>query len=369
MHAGSYPGGTYLADLTGTSQAPIWLGGAPGETPPVLEGGAEGLRLSGAAYVVVHDLEVRNSSANGINADDAGTAAGPSHHMVFENLNIHDVGGGGNNDCLKLSGLDTFWVLGTRFSACSAGGSAIDHVGCHDGVVAGNTFTNVGNAVQAKGGSADISIRANTVNTTSSRAFNLGGSTGYPYFRPPLSANGANAEALRIHLDANVILNAAEAIAFAGCVDCRAANNTIVFPTTRVFRILQETTSDGTYTFTASSLGLVANNIVLFNAGQVTGAGRALNVGANTDAASYTFANNLWFAADSPATIYNLAEVTEMNRITGQDPALANVATGDATLSAGSPAVGAGRVITGVEGDRGGRCWLNPPSVGAYEGG
>ncbi len=371
IHAGTYAGGTFLTGLTGTAQAPIWLGGAPGESRPVLEGGGEGLHLVRAVYVVIHDLEIRNSTANGINADDAADYANTlaSHHVVFERLNIHDIGSGGNQDCLKLSGLNNLWVVNNTFTACSAGGSAIDHVGCHNGVVAGNTFTNVGNAVQAKGGSTDILIRANVVNTTSSRAFNLGGSTGFEFFRPPLSTTTANAEAQRIHADANIILNAAEAIAFPGCVDCRVANNTIIFPTTRVFRILQETVSDATYTFTASSSGLVANNIILFNVAQVTNAGRALNVGGNTNAASYTFANNLWYAADNPATVFNLAEVTEMNRVTGQNPNLTNAATGDAHIPTNSPAVGVGRVVAGVDGDHGGRCWLNPPSIGAFEGG
>ena len=56
------------------------------------------------------------------------------------------------NDIKKLSGLDDYWVLDSRFARCGGGnsGSGIDHVGCHHGVVAGNVFdTMSGNGVQA----------------------------------------------------------------------------------------------------------------------------------------------------------------------------------------------------------------------------
>lgn len=60
----------------------------------------------------LHDLEVRNSNYNGINCDDGGdvTDNQAAHHLIFKNLYIHDIGGTGNQDGLKLSGINDFLV-------------------------------------------------------------------------------------------------------------------------------------------------------------------------------------------------------------------------------------------------------------------
>ena len=184
VHAGTYSGGTFLTDVAGTPTAPIWIGGAPGEARPLISGGSQGMHLVRASYVVVHDLEVTGASANGINADDGGDYGDPlaSHHVVFRGVNIHDIGSSGNQDCLKLSGLNDYWVLDSEFESCggSFSGSGIDHVGCHHGLIARNQFRNLsGNAVQSKGGSEDIEIRWNRFLESGARSLNMGGSTGF----------------------------------------------------------------------------------------------------------------------------------------------------------------------------------------------
>ena len=108
--AGEYPGGQYVEDLHGAAGAPIWIGGeslltdrADDGDPPtvsVLAGESEGLHISRSTYVIVHDLRVRGSAQNGINADDGGDVDDPlaSHHLLFQRLEISDVGGSGNQD-------------------------------------------------------------------------------------------------------------------------------------------------------------------------------------------------------------------------------------------------------------------------------
>ncbi len=94
VHSGIYAGGIYKDNVAGTATAPIWIGGAAGEPLPVIEGGNTGIQMSRAKYVVLHDLEVQNATYNGINFDDGGDVADPfaAHHIVFKNLNIHDIG-------------------------------------------------------------------------------------------------------------------------------------------------------------------------------------------------------------------------------------------------------------------------------------
>ncbi len=364
VHAGTYGGGIWLEDVRGRETAPIWIGGAAGETRPVIEGQSEGMHVAKLAWVVLHDLEIRGASANGLNVDDGGDYADAqaAHHVVFQRLFIHDIGGGGNQDCLKLSGVNDYAVLDSEFASCGEGGSAIDHVGCHRGAIARNLFRNVGaNAVQVKGGSQDIEIRANHVVGGGARAFNLGGSTSFEFFRPPLSATLPNFEARAITAVANLIEGGEAAVAFVGCVDCVAANNTIVDPTRWVVRILQETTSSDGYEFLPASGGRFANNLVWYSRAALS---THVNVGPNTDAPSFRFSRNLWYAHDEPARSAPSLTVTESGGVTGQDP---RFASGGYTLQGGSPALGQGDPADVQGGDMDGVCYRTPPAIGAYE--
>ena len=364
VHAGTYAGGLYLTGLRGSAAAPIWIGGAAGEARPVIEGGATGMHLSQISYLVVHDLEVSGPTANGLNVDDGGMTANDqaAHHVIFRNLSIHDVGSTGNQDCLKLSGLNDYVVLYSYMARCGGGssGSGVDHVGCHRGIIAFNVFEQMaGNAVQAKGGSTDIDLYANRVIDGGDRAFNLGGSTGFEFFRPPLSTTGANAEARRIRAIANVISGSDAAIAFVGCDDCLAAHNTIINPARWTVRILQETVSTATYTFLPSGNSRFINNLVSFRRSDVS---VDVNVGPNTAPETFTFANNLWYASDNAGASAPNLPVTEMGGVVGQDPLL------DASYAIGgtSPAAGAGLALSEVEGDFDGRCYATPPAIGAF---
>jgi hypothetical protein len=197
------------------------------------------------------------------------------------------------------------------------------------------------------------------------RAVNMGGSTGLTFFRPPLSSSGDNFEAKNIRVLANVIVGSTAPIAFVGCVDCLAAHNTIVDPGNWILRILQETTSAGGYSFLAAQNGRFINNLIYFDGSALS---TWVNVGANTDAASFTFQNNLWYAHDDPSQSapQNLP-AAETGAVIGMDPALVNPSTGDYSIPAGSPAAGAGTALPEAQGDIAGECYGSPPSIGAYE--
>jgi hypothetical protein len=90
-----------------------------------------------------------------------------------------------------------------------------------------------------------------------------------------------------------------------------------------------------------------------------------VNVGANTQANSFVFQNNVWYAHDTPAqsTPTDLP-AAESGGVYAQDPGL--VAPNHSILGT-SPAAGAGVRVTQVTGDYNGRCYLDPPSAGAFE--
>lgn len=365
VHSGIYSGGTFLADVAGTPSAPIWIGGAPGEQRPLISGSSQAIHLVRPSYVVLHDLEVEGASANGINADDGGDYGNPlaAHHVVFRQLDIHDIGSTGNQDCLKLSGLNDYWVMDSQFENCGGGfsGSGIDHVGCHHGLIARNEFRNLsGNAVQSKGGSEDIEIRWNRFLESGVRSLNMGGSTGFEYFRPPLSMSTPNAEARDIRLIANLIEGSEAAVAYVGCVGCVVAHNTIIDPHNWILRILQETTSTPDYEFEACREGVFVNNLVYFDRSDLS---TYVNIGVNTAPETFTFANNLWYAWDNPPQSEPNLPVVETEGIYGLDPGLDS----EFRIGPGSPAAGAGQDTVWTWGDFGGACYDSPPSIGVFE--
>jgi len=364
---GVHAAGNSLSGVFGTSNAPIWLGGVPGEERPEIRGGTTALLLSRVRYLVVENLVVAGASANGINCDDGGDYANSeaTHHLLFRNLEIRDIGTGGNQDGLKLSGVNTYQVLDCTFARMSAGGSGIDHVGCHQGLIARCTFTDMGsNAVQCKGGSEDIEIRANRFFQGGGRAINLGGSTGFQFFRPPLSPTEPNVEARNIRVFANLFQGAEAAVAFVGAVECDVAQNTIVDPSRWVLRILQETVSGGGYTFRPCGNNRFVNNLVSFRRAQVS---TPVNVGGNTDPASFQFAHTLWYAADQPSQSHPSLPAAETGGIYGVNPLFRDAPAGDFSVPVNSPATGKGLALSNPRADLRERCYAKVPTLGAFE--
>ncbi len=364
---GTHAAGTFISNLAGTANAPIWLGGMPGLARPVISGGNTAIQLSRIRYVVLENLEVTGAAANGINCDDGGDYANSNatRHVLFRNLFLHDIGTGGNQDGLKLSGLYDYVVRDCEFARLSAGGSGIDHVGCHRGLIARCMFTDAGsNAIQCKGGSADIEIRWNRITNGGARAINIGGSTGFEYFRPPLSTTTPNAESSNIRVIANLFQGADTPVAFVGTVHSLVANNTIIQPRTWLLRILQETVSSGGYAFLPCSSNTFVNNLVYFDRAQIS---TYVNIGANTDAASFRFANNFWYAFNQPSQSKPSLPATETNGVSGLNPLFPDAAGGDFSVPTNSPAASKGQRWPRVWADLLERCFANPPTIGAFE--
>ncbi len=369
VHSGVYPGGIYLEGVYGSSTAPIWIGGAVAESRPIIDGGNEGIHISRASFVVLHDLEIRNTAYNGINVDDGGEVSNPlaTHHILFERLDIHDIGGSGNQDGLKLSGVRDFVVRRCEIRRCGGGmsGSGIDMVGCHRGVIADSKLNDIsGNGVQAKGGSKDIDIRWNHFKNAGQRSVNIGGSTGFQYFRPPLSETEPNFEARQIQVLSNVFEGSSTPAAFVGCIDSVFANNTLIDPQIWIVRILQETTSYGDYVFLPCGGNRFENNLAYFDSGQIR---RHVNIGPDTDSSSFLFSNNLWYAHDNPSNSEPDLPAPESEGIYGENPKMKDPAADNYRIGPDSPAAGSGNSPVLLQADIAGRCYRQPPSVGAYE--
>ncbi len=282
--------------------------------------------------------------------------------MVLRDLTFRDIGSGGNNDCLKISGVDDLYITGCEFLECNRG-EAIDMVGCHNGVITGNFVHDVlQNGLQTKGGSADVLIHGNRFEDIPQRAINAGGSTGALYFRPL----NAEYEAARIRMVANTFLRTGSApVAFVGCDTCVFANNTIVEPQNYVARILEENT-----TLAAGLGGYFINNLVVFDTADING-WSYVNVGPNTHPNTFTFGWNLWYALDDSnfsGPVYRGGVPAETNALIQQDPLLVDMDGGHYRILDGSPAQGSGRDVPGgavADFDR--ASFDEPPSIGAFE--
>lgn len=358
--AGSY-GQAMLPSLRGEPGRPIAI---VGEGEVVIDGGAGiGLGLSDGQYVVLQGLTLR-AGVHGMNLDDGGSYDTPAHHLVLRDITIPSAGSGGNNDCIKMSGVDDFWIIDSDIAGCNRG-ELVDMVGCHRGVIAGNYFHEpVGNGVQAKGGSSDILITGNRFERIPGRSVNAGGSTGLEYFRPL----DAPHEAARIHVLANVFVRggaeSGAAVAFVGCDACVFAHNTVIEPQSWVARVLQESTDAR---FVPSRDGVFSNNVIVLDTSDLR---TFFNVGANTAPETFRLERNLWYAVDQGAgwTPSYASLPAEIDPIVQMDPALVDRAGGNYRLGAESPARGAGRPIApSLPPDMDRRCFADPPSLGAYE--
>lgn len=358
IHAGSYSGGLFFANLKGTPAQWITIRGRAGETV-IFQGGNNALQLTDPAYLHFKNLIFQQQTGNGFNTDDGGSYDTPAQHLIFEKCTFRDMAVSGNNDLLKLSGLDDFEIRNCTFLNGAAGGSGIDMVGCHRGLILGNYFENMGsNAIQAKGGTEHIRIEANFFKNCGQRTLNLGGSTGLAFFRP----DTAHFEAANLQVYSNIIVGSVAAVAYVGSVNVEVVNNTIYLPEKWVLRILQETVDPAR--FLECGDNSFVNNIVVRNAGLST----ETNIGPNTRPQSFSFSNNLWYHLSNSNWGGPSIPVADPNMLINQDPLLNNPVGGDFHLPANSPAVGAGLTVSEPMLDFYRKGFGSARSIGAAEG-
>lgn len=291
LATGEYGGGYFLEKISGTAAAPIVIQAADPKNPPVFSKGKTSWQLSDCNYLTLRGLVIRGFTENGLNIDDGGSLETPSRHILVEEVRIEEIGPRGNHDGLKLSGVDDFVIRRCRFEGW--GGSAIDIVGCHRGVVEACRFTgkegfSQDNAVQMKGGTSDVLVHTSLFDHPGERGINLGGSTGLQFFRP---APPGQYEASRITVAGNRFLGGGCAVAWVSADGGRVYRNTILFPEHWVLRILQEQTAPG---FQPCQGGVFEENLVVTDRRVAT----TVNVGPNTAPESFRFQKNVWFQTD-----------------------------------------------------------------------
>lgn len=290
LEPGEYSGGLYLSDVKGTADMPIVIRGIDPNDPPVFSGGGQALHLADCSYLTLSNIKAKGFPGNGINIDDGGSFETPAHHIVVENVTILEIGPKGNHDALKMSGVDHFTVRKCRFEGW--GGSGIDMVGCHHGVVEDCTFTGrlgfeQSNAVQLKGGTEDVLVQCCFFENAGQRAINLGGSTGLQFFRPEVR----DYEARDITIAGNRFVGSMAPVAYVTANGGHVHHNTIILPDKWALRILQETRDTR---FKPCHDGIFEHNLIIFDSKvQIF-----VNEGPGTFPETFTFNHNAWHDID-----------------------------------------------------------------------
>lgn len=358
IHGGTYAGGLFFNNLQGQPGQWITIKSAPGATV-VFEGGNNAIQLSDPAYLHIQGITFQHQTGNGFNVDDGGTYDTPAHHVIFDDCLFQDISASGNNDLLKLSGLDSFEVRNCRFINGAAGGSGVDMVGCHYGIIENNYWENQGsNSIQAKGGTAWIRIRRNFFRDGGQRTLNLGGSTGLAFFRP----DTAHYEAAYLQVFSNVFVGSWAPVAYVGAVYVEVVNNTFYKPENWVIRILQETVDPDRFIECGDNTFI--NNIIYLD----HNLGTETNIGPDTRPETFLFSNNLWFNSAVPNWSGPDIPVSDPNQIVNEDPDFVHPDADDFALLGLSPAIGTGLTLPAPELDFAGNSFATPRSRGALEG-
>jgi hypothetical protein len=284
--AGDYPGGHYVNNLEN-----ITIEAQDPKNPPHFKGGVNGMQFSRCNNLTLRNLKVSGQMGNGINLDDGGIFDQPTTGVLLEKIEISDIGPIGNFDGIKCSGLDQLTIRDCLVTGW--GGQGIDMVGCHNSVISGCRLVgkpgfSATAGVQTKGGCITITIEKCRFVNAGERPLNIGGSTDLKLFRP----SGAMYEAKDIVVRDNVIEGGLCAAAFVGVDGGEFTGNTILYPKKWIFRILQETKKIG---YATCGNVLLTDNKIVFLREQVQ---NEINVGEKTNAESFRFVRNQWFAED-----------------------------------------------------------------------
>jgi len=275
---------------------------------------------------------VRGCRDNGIHVDDGGADRLPSRAIILEDLVIEDIGLQGNHDAIKLSGVVDFVIRGCRLRGW--GGSGIDLVGCHGGLIDGCVFegrpdARQKNAIQIKGGSASVLVQGCTFLNAGERVVCIGGLTGAASFRP----RGAPYEAKGVVVAGNRFVGGEAQLAWITSLRSHVHHNIFYQPQRWVLRILQESTSRR---FQPCQDGIFEDNLIVAGAKLR----EVVNVGRGTAPQTFRFRRNAWSLAaarerpELPAAeeqgIYNVVAHLELPgthgmRITSDEPRLAGI--------------------------------------------
>jgi hypothetical protein len=317
----NYLFGNNLKNVTIRSQNP--------DDPAIIDGNGIGrvILLRSPEKLTLENLIIENMTEGGLNIDDNDDTGEiskpwkPASQVTLRNLIVRYIGtNGGNIDGIKLSGLSDFHIDNVQIIDWGDGGSAIDMVGCHKGVIEASLFRNtqqniLTTGIVTKGGSKNITIRKNRFELPKGfgRAVKLGGSTSAGFFR--FADGDSGYEASKITVEDNTVLGGRSAFSYVNIEGGLVQRNIIYQPADWVIRILDEAEVSG---LTATRKGRFLDNTIVFDKQLKT----AVNIGERTQAGSFIFQGNHWYNPDNPSKSKPQLPSPEIGGVYGNDPGI-----------------------------------------------
>ena len=288
---GNYNGGFFQSNLTG-----VTIRSQSVNNQATIIGGTNALQLTDATRVTIEHLVLQGQTGNGLNIDDGGSFSTPSTEITIRNLTIRDIDGSGNRDGIKLSGVTGFTIDGVRVSNWGNGGSAVDMVGSHHGLIQNSFFQHTaigatGSGIRPKGGSKDITIRANRVELPNGngRAIQAGGSTDPQFFRFIDGDSGYEADQIRV--EGNVVVGGSSSFSFVNIDGGNFHHNYAHRPDDWFIRILNENQGNA---IVDTKNGRLTGNLMVFN-DTASEFNTAVNIGPETEPTTFEFVENQWY--------------------------------------------------------------------------
>lgn len=321
---GQYDGGLYFVNLRGTGDAPIIIRAADPASPPVFQGGNEGLKISGAGYLELHHIIIEGARHNGLNIDDADNPDAPTRMITLHSIVVRNLHRDNHAVGIKLSGVYDFEIIDSRVENWGISAAGIDMVGCHRGRIASTTIRSdpdkpsaVG--IQTKGGSTGIVIEHSRFDHAGDRGVNIGGRTGETFFRP---RERMGYEARDITVQGCVFIGSQSPIVFASASEGLVRFNTFYHPKKWFVRILQDASWEG---IKPCANGVIRDNLIVFRSDELV-MDAVVNIGAGTQPESFTFARNFWYCENEPSRsrIQLPKPLMRMGDIHGPNPQFAN---------------------------------------------
>lgn len=314
LKPGTYQGGLYRENLRD-----VTIRSADVKKRAVIEGGDFGMQLSDPTNVVLANIVFSGQGQNGLNIDDGGSYETPATGITLIGITVKDIQEKGNHDGIKMAGVQNFLIDDVKVENWGSGGSAIDFVGCHHGVVQNSLLKHDsieigGSGIRPKGGSKDIVLRANRIELPigKGRALQAGGSTDAEFFR--FTDGDTNYEASEISIEGNVIIGGQSAVSWVNIDGGIIHHNLISRPGQWVMRILNE--NEGS-PIVATRNGQFLGNDIVFNdtEGEFN---RAVNEGDAVEAATFRFAGNRWYNLASPKASHPKLPAEETGGVYGE---------------------------------------------------
>ncbi len=365
FETGSYACPPFVSDLLATTASPIIIRATDGPRTAKFDcGGTGDFFFSHVRAVVVDGLEIANTAGHGVQLDSGSGLAtlDLSSDFVLMNSYVHDTALAG----IKVAQSQRIYVIGNEFAHSGPGRQDVEFVASDMPVIVGNDAHDSDAFDEVKGGAHGGIIARNRIHDMNAGAGGIlvgGDCTGEQFLVDPK----VDFEAQNLIVWGNVITGAPSfAFRIVGCHDCTVSNNTYFGATpTAIIRVLHDafssSASAGCDVPLHNSNVRIANNVFAWTKTGID------VIPTDEDPKNILFDHNSWFAAgdDVTALYSDMPFIGEPTSQYNQDPKLVSPPA-DVSLSTGSPAIGAGIAIAGVQGMFDGKCPAAPPDIGAY---